>query len=179
MNDGYNYLLCAIDVFSRKVFLRAAKSRRDITDRMNEILFEKQPIVLQTCNRREFISDSFKEIVSQHNVRQSIVSMNESISKQAYIERFKRTLLSKLPQRYISNLNEIVSLYNSTKHSSLNDTPNNRFEQNPNRGVITVTEKDNGVKRRKTTHHNINERKRKREYITANDNGNNNKRIKV
>jgi transposase InsO family protein len=141
MNDGYKYLLCAIDVFSRKVFLRAAKNKRDITDRMNEMLYDKQPIVLQTCNRREFISDSFKEIVSQHNVRQSVVSMNESKSKQAYIERFKRTLISKLPQRYIDEIDEIVSQYNSTKHSSLNDTPNNRYEQNPNRGIITVTEK--------------------------------------
>jgi hypothetical protein len=142
---------------------------------MNEILSDKQPIVLQTCNKREFTSDSFKTILNQYNVRQAIVPTSESKSKQAYIERFKRTLLSKLPQGYISNLNEIVSLYNNTKHHSLNDTPNNRYEQNPNRGVITVTEIDKTTKRRKTKHHS--ERKRKREYTTAN--GKNSKRIKV
>jgi hypothetical protein len=86
-------------------------------------------------------------------------------SKQAYIERFKRTLLSKLQQSKIDKLDEIVTQYNNTKHSSLNDTPNNRYEQNPNRGVITVMEcKDIHVKRRKTNHHSdsTNERKRKR-----------------
>jgi hypothetical protein len=49
MNNGNKYqLLCAIDVFSRKVFVRAVKNRRDIADRMNVILSDKQPIVLQT-----------------------------------------------------------------------------------------------------------------------------------
>ena len=140
VNDRYKYLLCAIDVFSRKAFVKAVKSRRDITDAMNEILSEKQPIVLQTYSRNEFASDSFKAVLSQHNVRHSIVSLNELKSKQAYIERFKRTLLSKLPLRYINTLYEIVADYNNTKHHSLNDTPNNRYEQNPNRGVITVTD---------------------------------------
>jgi hypothetical protein len=37
-------------------------------------------------------------------------------------------------------LDEKVMQYNNTKHSSLNDTPNNRYEQNPNRGVFTVPE---------------------------------------
>jgi hypothetical protein len=86
-------------------------------------------------------------------------------SKQAYIERFKRTLLSKLLHNKIDKLDEIVMEYNNTKHSSLNDTPNNRYEQNPNRGVITVIEySDIHVKRRKTNHHtgSTNKRKRKR-----------------
>ncbi len=66
--------------------------------------------------------------------------MSEGQVKQAYIKRFKRTLLTKLPQTYIDKLDEIVIRYNNTKHSSLNDTPNNRYSQNPNRGVITVIE---------------------------------------
>jgi hypothetical protein len=103
----------------------------------------------------------------------------------AYIERFKRTLLTKLPQRYTEDkLDEIVTNYNNTKHSSLNDTPTNRYEQNPNRGIITLSEYDDNkytqVKRRKTNHpiETTNERKRKREYIT-NSNGNSRKRLKV
>jgi fumarate reductase subunit C len=44
----------------------------------------------QTYNRKEFTANSFKAILNQHNVRQSLVSINEMKSKQAYIERFKR-----------------------------------------------------------------------------------------
>ena len=77
INDGYRYMLCVIDVFSRKVFIREAKSRRDIT---NRILSDMQPIVLQTCNRKEFLSDGSRDVLTQHNVRHSIVSMNESKS---------------------------------------------------------------------------------------------------
>jgi hypothetical protein len=52
MNSGYKYLLlCAIDVCSRKVFVGAIKNIRDIADSMNDILSDKQPIVLQTYNR--------------------------------------------------------------------------------------------------------------------------------
>jgi hypothetical protein len=74
-------------------------------------------------------------------------------------------------------LNEIVSDDNNTKHHSLNYTPNNRNEQNPNRVTIKVTGVQ--VKRRRTNHLNTaaSERKRKHEYTTAD--GNNNKRIKV
>jgi hypothetical protein len=57
---------------------------------------------------------------------------NESVKKQAYIGRFKRSLLSKLKcdrySRYIDRLNEIVADYNDTKHRSLKDTPNKSTE---------------------------------------------------
>jgi hypothetical protein len=43
MNGGNKYLLCAIDVFGRNVLVRAVKNRRDIADRMNVILSDKQP----------------------------------------------------------------------------------------------------------------------------------------
>ncbi len=68
-------------------------------------------------------------------------------------------------QRYIDKLDEIVTQYNNTNHSSLNDTPKNRYSQNPNRGVITVTEYEyiHPPKRIQTNHRNIKERKRKRE----------------
>ena len=166
INDGFRYMLCIIDVFSRRAIVRALKSRRDISNTMNKILSEKQPVILQTYSKKEFISNSFNKVLKQHNVRQSLVLMNEGKTKQAYIERFKRTLLDKLPQRYTTDtLDEIVNRYNNTKHSSLNDTPNNRYNQNPNRGVITVLEYEyiHPPKRRKTYHQNVNERKRKRE----------------
>jgi hypothetical protein len=51
------------------------------------------------------------------DVRHSIVSMNSSESKQAYIDRFKRTLLGKLPREYIDRLDEIVDEYNNTRHT--------------------------------------------------------------
>jgi transposase InsO family protein len=166
INDGFRYLLCIIDVFSRRAIVRALKNRRDISNTINEILSEKQPVILQTYNKKEFSSSSFKRVLKQHDVRQSLVSMNKGKAKQAYIARFKRTLLDKLPQRYTTGtLDEIVTQYNNTKHSSLNDTPNNRYNQNPNRGVITVIEYEyiHPPKRRKTNHQNVNERKRKRE----------------
>jgi hypothetical protein len=55
---------------------------------------------------------------------------NDSVKQQACIERFKKTLLSKLKcdryRRYIDRLNETIADYNGTKHSSIKDTPNNR-----------------------------------------------------
>jgi transposase InsO family protein len=161
-NDNKYQLLCVIDVFSRKVFVRIVKNRRDIADRMNEILSDNQPIVLQTCNKKEFTSNSFIALLNQHNIRQSIGSINEMKSKQAYIERFKRTLVDKLLHSKIDKLDEIVAQYNNTKQSKLNDTPNNRYEQNPSRGIEY---KDIHVKRRKTKHHSRSTNERKKSVL--------------
>ncbi len=173
MNDGYKYLQCVIDVFSRKAFVIAMKHRRDIPGTLNEIFTtnDAKPIVLQTYNRPEFTTNSIKTMLNKHSVRHVSVA-SDDLTKQAYIERFKRTLRSKLTKRYtVDNLNETITAYNNTKHHSLNDTPNNRYNQNPSRGVITAVDNEmeeeyNRKKKRMTT---LNDRKRLRSHNESNN----------
>ncbi len=49
-NAGYKYLLCAIDVFSRKSFVVAMKRKSDTTDAMKLILDVQKPILIQSDN---------------------------------------------------------------------------------------------------------------------------------
>ena len=113
-------------------------------------------------------------------VRQSIIASND-LTKQAYIERFKRTLLSRLTTRYIDKLNETITEYNNTKHHSLNDTPNNRYNQNPSRGIIVSAvadiqeDEDENNRRKKKRKMSTNERKRKR----TNNDEINRKKLKI
>jgi hypothetical protein len=47
-NAGYKYLLCGIDVFSRKAFVVAMKRKSDTTNAMKLVLDVQKPILIQS-----------------------------------------------------------------------------------------------------------------------------------
>ena len=59
-NAGYKYLLCGIDVFSRKAFVVAIKMKSDTTNAMKSVLDVQKPILIQSDNGTEFLNHSFQ-----------------------------------------------------------------------------------------------------------------------
>lgn len=144
-NAGYKYLLCAIDVFSRKSFVVAMKRKSDTTDAMKLILDVQKPILIQSDNGTEFLNRKFQSLLSKHKVRHITVSVGDH-NRQGLIERFNRTLEnmialyqeSRKTNRYIDVLEDIVFNYNHTYHRSLNDIPESRYQKKPSSGLIRV-----------------------------------------
>ncbi|OAJ42903.1 hypothetical protein BDEG_26295 [Batrachochytrium dendrobatidis JEL423] len=62
-NAGYKYLLCAIDVFSRKSFVVAMKKKSDTTDAMRVILDVQKHILIQSDNGTEFLNNNFQSLL--------------------------------------------------------------------------------------------------------------------
>jgi len=90
-NTGFKYLLCGIDVFSRKSFVVAMKRKSDTTIAMKLILDVQKPILIQSDNGTEFLNHSFQNLLQAKGVRHITVNVGDH-NRQGLIERFNRTL---------------------------------------------------------------------------------------
>jgi len=132
-----------VDVFSRKAFVVAIKSKSDTTEAMRFILAARKPMLVQSDNGTEFLNNSFQRLLKENKVRQITVNVGDH-NRQGLIERFNRTLESIISRyqesrktnRYIDVLEDIVHNYNNSHHMGINDTPESRYKSNPKTGTI-------------------------------------------
>ena len=130
-NDGVDYLLVVIDVFSKFFGVRPMKNKNacSLVQAFDSILSEKRnPEKLRTDKGPEFIKESFQQYLKKQRIP-FYTAMNEP--KAAVVERVKRTLKSKLYHyftganslRYTDVLQDIVDSYNNTYHRSIGRAP--------------------------------------------------------
>jgi transposase InsO family protein len=74
-NSGFKFLLCVVDVFSRKGFVSALKSKSETTQAMKNILVKQKPILIQTDNGTEFLNKSFQGLLKSANIRHITVDV--------------------------------------------------------------------------------------------------------
>ena len=62
-NDNYKWLLCAIDVFTRKAYAKAMKNETslNVVNAMNKIIHIAKPEIINCDQGSEFISNEFKK----------------------------------------------------------------------------------------------------------------------
>ena len=126
-NDGVNYLLVVIDVFSKFLWVRRMKNKSacSLVQAFDSILSEKRkPKKLRTDKGTEFVSESFQLHLKKQGI-QFYTAKNEL--KAAVVERINCTLKSKLYRYftgvnslcYVDVLQDIVDSYNNTYHRSI------------------------------------------------------------
>ena len=128
-NDGVRFLLCAIDILSRKLWVRPLKSKtaKEVLSAMKEILREISPLQIKKVRAdagSEFVNKWFKKYMQDKGI---YFFSTGNPPKANYVERVQRTLKEKLYRfmrhkrtyRYIDDLQNIVGSYNSTPHRSL------------------------------------------------------------
>lgn len=142
-NNGYKFLLTAIDTFSRKVAISPIKSKKtsevllafkSIMKRMKE--WNKLKYV-QSDKGTEFCSRLFQKYLTEKNIKHFSTSTE---TKASMIERFHRTLLQRVYKyftakstlNYISNLQNFVKAYNNRVHRSIGRSPNSVNRKNQN-----------------------------------------------
>ena len=131
-NDGVGFLLTTIDVFSKKawVFPISFKSGIEVAGALNSLFEENSFRTMQTDKGKEFYNRRVQEVLRAHNV-DHFSSENENI-KASIVERFNKTLRGRMyrfltytnKMRYIDTLDDLVSSYNKTIHSSTGLRPN-------------------------------------------------------
>jgi transposase InsO family protein len=132
-NSGFKFLLCVVDVFSRKGFVAALKSKSETTQAMKNILAKQKPILIQSDNGTEFLNKSFQGLLKSVNVRHITVDVGNH-RRQGIVERFNKTienLISRYQEsrntnRYIEILDNLVYNYNHSYHRAINETPKNK-----------------------------------------------------
>ena len=101
-NDGYRYILCVIDVFSRKAWAQGIKSKRapDVQAAFDVIFNDVNiiPVAIQTDQGSEFESAAMRAYFQARGIKQYSV---KSQFKASVVERFNRTLKTDVALFYI------------------------------------------------------------------------------
>lgn len=126
-NDGVNYLLTVVDVFSKWLYAipLKRKSGQEVAAAFERLFAEATPRCLQTDKGTEFIGAAVKRVFKEHNVTY-VTTQNPDI-KAAVVERVNRTLKTRMwryltyknTYRYIDVLDQLVDAYNHSPHKSL------------------------------------------------------------
>ena len=131
-NKGIKYLLCAIDLFSKYVFVVPLKDKKGISivNAFNKIIKQSNRIPNKTWvdQGSEFYNRVFKKWLSNNDI---IMYSTYNEGKSVVAERFIRTLKNKLYKHmtatgkniYYDVLDDVVNEYNNTKHNAIKMKP--------------------------------------------------------
>ena len=139
-NNGFSYILCAVDVFTRKAYAVGMKSKNadDCISAFKSIVSTAGvPFVITTDTDSTLTGNLFQEYLSNNNIAHNVVILNDHQSL-GIIDRFARTLKSILNAYFIRNddtnwikiLDKVIKQYNNTPHKSLNDIKPNDVDKN-------------------------------------------------
>ena len=128
-NQGYNYLLLVIDIFSKYGWIVPLKNEegKPVAEALKTIFKERKPEKLWTDKGKEFYNKDVKGLIKEDSVK---LYSTENEEKSSVVERWIRTMKEKMwkyftdnnTNTYIDILPELVSDYNNTKHSSIKMT---------------------------------------------------------
>ena len=132
LNDNYRYILTVIDVFSRYAWARAIRQKtgQEVRDAFVDIFTSdgRQPHQLQTDQGKEFENTIVQKLLREREIRFFTI---KSQFKAALVERFNRTLKSKLwryftrqgSYKWLTALPQLMSAYNASTHRMIGVAP--------------------------------------------------------
>ena len=131
-NEGYKYVLCLIDNFSKYAWTVPLKSKTGAeTAKALDSVFAKgiKPThFLRSDKGKEYLAKPVKAVLEKYGIKQ-MLAQNES--KAAIVERFIKTLKMKITKemyrkqshRYVDSLEKMTAGYNASIHSSTGFAP--------------------------------------------------------
>ena len=132
VNDGYSFILGAIDIFSRFVFVTPLTSKKAavVLQGFKDILSTTScsPNIVRSDDGREFQNRLFTSFLKDRGIQ---LIHNEMKTKANYIERFWRTLRVRIHRymhenntnRFIDKLPMFIKSYNNTFHGTIKTRP--------------------------------------------------------
>ncbi|CAI6355285.1 unnamed protein product [Macrosiphum euphorbiae] len=144
-NNGYNYILCVLDCFTKFAWALPLKTKTggEVTKAMSTILTDGSPKLLQVDNGKEFYNLKFDTLMSKFNIKKY---STYSTIKACFVERFNRTLKTNMyreftargSHKWISILPMLIDNYNNTRHRTIGMTPL-QAEENPS--LVTLKQR--------------------------------------
>lgn len=132
-NRGWRYIMTAVDVFSRKVFLNKLKKKdaADVRNAFEEIINENgiSPKYLLLDNGNEWLGE-FKEYCKENNIKQ-LFTRSYSPEANGVVERMNKEVRKIMKAFFVRNgnkawyniLDKIADNKNATFSSSVNNAP--------------------------------------------------------
>ncbi len=144
-NDGVNYLLLLIDIFTRKVWVLPLqrKTSVQVRDSLQQWLnsLSRKPKTIETDAGREYCNHHVRSLLQSNNINHKIAV---GTCKAAFAERANKTiqiliykfLTEKETLRYIDELENLVKTYNRRGHRSLQYLTPNEAERPANQPLV-------------------------------------------
>lgn len=130
-NDGTNYLLTVIDIFSKYAWAIPIKRKtgEEVTKAFKKIFNERKPEKIQTDKGTEFINKHTQKLFKDNNIHW-FTTENVEI-KCSIVERFNRTINMKIREylyanntkKYIDVLPKLIENYNKSYHRTIKMSP--------------------------------------------------------
>ena len=126
-NKGFIFLLCVIDIFSKYAWVIPLKDKKDISivNGFQKIINDtkRKPNEIWVDKGSEFYNNSFKKWLQDNDI---VMYSTNNEGKSVVAERFIRALKNKIYKYmtaisknvYIDELDDIVSKYNNTYHTT-------------------------------------------------------------
>lgn len=146
-NKNMRYILTVINIFSKKAYARALKNKtgREVTRAMTSILYSIEHSIknLHVDRGSEFYNGVMQKMLTDRGIH---LYSTFSSKKAAIIERFNRTLKSKMwkifslrgSYKWIDILSKLINEYNDTKHRTIGMKPNQVNKRNEQQLLNTV-----------------------------------------
>lgn len=131
-NDGIQYILFVIDVYSRYLWLKALKDKKSktVATAVREIINDdnRYPQMIWTDRGSEFLGRYFQEIIIEYDIG---YYNTFSVNKAAIVERVQRSIKERMHRyftkmntfKYIDILQDMAYSYNRSFHRTIKTTP--------------------------------------------------------
>ena len=129
-NKHYKYLLAVIDVFSKYGWLIPLKNKKGetVSEAFKTLFKERKPLFIWSDKGSEFYNRQVKELLKENNIK---LYSTENEEKSSVVERWIGTMKQKMfkyftaheTTKYYDILDQLVTDYNNTVHSSIKMTP--------------------------------------------------------
>ncbi|KAK3907144.1 Putative uncharacterized transposon-derived protein [Frankliniella fusca] len=131
-NDGFSYILCVIDVFSKFAWAVPIKDKSGPLKGFQTIFktTDRRPTRLFSDKGKEYINKTFQKFLKENNI--TYIHTHNPDIKCSIVERWQRTIKSQLFKRFTHTeqyryvdglLDDIVDAYNHTYHRSIKMRP--------------------------------------------------------
>lgn len=139
-NDQYSYLLIAIDVLSKRLFVEPLKRKTAVAvvEGLKSIFSrsEAKPLFISSDKGGEFTGKVIQRFLKENNI--SFYTIHDEDTKASVAERVQRTLKGKMwryfthknTYTYLDVLQQLVRSYNTTRHRSHGLAPINVTREN-------------------------------------------------
>ncbi len=136
-NNNYKFIITIIDIFSKKAwsFKLKKKTGDAIVNVMKPFFFKNKCKRIEFDQGTEFYNRKFLELLKRNKIKHYSVYSDR---KCAIVERFNRTLKTRMyrsftargSHRWVDILPDLVSAYNSSKHSAIGRAPDSVKKSN-------------------------------------------------
>lgn len=152
INNNFRYILTVIDTFSKYAWAIPLKNKtgKDVTTAMQKIFDNDNriPKNVHTDQGKEFYNHKFQKLMRKYNINHYSTF---SVLKASIVERFNRTLLTRLwklfslngSYKWIKCLQDVMKSYNNTFHRTIKMEPIKVNSQNAGKILKTHYKENN------------------------------------